>query len=80
MFACLPFIAHWNNSNIKVENKPLFNKTWYDRGIQLIEHLYDYRTHEFYTFTKFTDLYELPNYSFLLYMSLISSIPQKWKT
>ena len=64
---------------IKVGNKTLFNKTWHDRGIQFIEQLYDYRTREFYKFYEFINLYELPNNTFLFFMSLLSSIPKEWK-
>ena len=69
----------WNKSNIKIQNKPLFKKDWYDRGIPYIEHIYDYRKNEFYQFKDFLELYDLPNQSFLFYTSLISSIPRKWK-
>ena len=69
----------WNNSKIKIQNKPLFNKDWHNRGILYIEHLYDYRTKELYQFKDFLELYELPNQSFLFYTSLISSIPRTWK-
>ena len=70
----------WNNSKIKIQNKPIFKKDWYDRGIQHIEHIYDYRKKEFYQFKDFLELYDLPNQSFLFYTSLISSIPREWKT
>ena len=70
----------WNNSKIKIQNKTFFKKDWYDRGIQHIEHIYDYRKNEFYQFKYFLELYDLPNQSFLFYTSLISSIPREWKT
>ena len=69
----------WNNSQIKVGNKTLFNRSWHNRGIQFVEQLYDYRTREFYKFSDFINLYELPNNTFLFFMSLISSIPKEWK-
>jgi hypothetical protein len=69
----------WNNSKIKARNKTFFNKIWYNRGIQSIEHLYDFRKKEFYEFKDFIELYNLPQQSFLYYISLISSIPKEWK-
>ena len=70
----------WNNTNIKVGNKTIFNKIYHNRGIQFIEHLYDYRIHAFYNFKDSIELYDLPKHSFLLYRSVISSIPNDWKT
>ena len=37
----------WNNSFIKNENKTFFIKTWFNRGIQFIKHMYDFRKSSF---------------------------------
>ena len=31
----------WNNSNLKIGEETFFDKKWYERGIQLIKHIYD---------------------------------------
>ena len=33
----------WNNSQIKCYSSILFYHDWYEKGIQLIEHIYDFR-------------------------------------
>ena len=33
----------WNNFHIKCYNKILFYHDWYEKGIKLIEHIYDFR-------------------------------------
>ena len=50
----------WNISKKKIQGKPLFNKILFERGVQFIEHLYDYRKKYFYCFKDFIDLYDLP--------------------
>ena len=57
-----------------------FDKIWFDRGIQLIEHIYDFRTKEFYKFEELSNLYDLPQKYFLFYNSLVSSISNDWKS
>jgi hypothetical protein len=34
----------WNYSDIKIDGKLVFCENWFIKGIQFIEHLYDYRT------------------------------------
>ena len=57
-----------------------FDKIWFNRGIQLIEHIYDFRKKDFYNFTELSNLYNLPQKYFLFYNSLVSSISQEWKS
>ena len=70
----------WNNTFIKSNGKMFFEKSWFDRGIQLIEHIYDFRKKEFYNFNELLSLYDLPKKYFLFYNSLISSISKEWKS
>ena len=70
----------WNNKNIKIDNKTIMYKPWLDKGIQNIEHIFDYRKKEFYTFQEFSDLFTLPYNNFLKYIQIISCIPNEWKT
>ena len=69
----------WNNSFIKTSGRPIFNKVWFDRGIQLMEHIYDFRKREFFNFNDIINLYDIPNHFFLFYNTLVSSIPLEWK-
>ena len=66
----------WNNSKIKVQNKTLFNKKWFERGIQYIEHIYDYRKKDFYCFKDFIDLYDLPQ-KYFYYITQLFRVFQK---
>ena len=69
----------WNNSNLKSDSKIFYSKKWIDRGITLIEHLFDYRRKTFYNFNDFKDLYQIDAGDFLLHTSILHSIPNKWK-
>ena len=69
----------WNNSFIKSNGKMFFDKTWFNRGIQYIEHIYDFRKKEFYNFNELINLYDLPKRYFLFYNSIISCISKEWK-
>ena len=69
----------WNNSFIKNGGRPFFNQVWYERGIQFIEHIYDFRKKEFFKFSEIVDLYDLSHKYFLFYNSLVASILTEWK-
>jgi hypothetical protein len=69
----------WNNSSIKNENKTFFIKTWFDRGIQFIEHIYDFRKRAFYSFQDIINLYEIDKADFIKYHKIVKSIPVEWK-
>ena len=69
----------WNNSHIKLNNKIVFYKHWFDRGNKYIEQLYDNRTKDFYTFDNFKLIYNIPATHFLVYPSFIKSIPISMK-
>ena len=70
----------WNNSYIKNNGMPLFNPVWYNRGIQYIEQIYDFRKKDFFNFNDIVNLYDMPNKYFLFYNTLVASIPKEWKT
>ena len=69
----------WNNRYIQIKKKTLIYKTWLDKGIRNIEHIYDYRTKEFYTFQKLIELYNISPNDYLNYNQLITTIPKEWK-
>ena len=70
----------WNNKHIQIRNNTLIYKTWLDKGIRNIEHIYDYRLKEFYRFQQTIELYSISPNDYLKYNQLISSIPKEWKT
>ena len=55
------------------------NISWLEKGIQNIEHIYDYRKKDFYSFQKLNELYLKPFNDFLKYKQIVSSIPKEWK-
>ena len=69
----------WNNSELKIGGNTFYYKTWFNRGIKLIEHIYDYRKKDFYNFMDISNLYQIPNADFLKYNALLSCIPNTWK-
>ena len=69
----------WNNSQIKCNNNILFYRDWYDKGIKLTEHIYDFRTRQFYTVNQLKDLYGISENDFLKYYNIVSNIPKAWK-
>ena len=70
----------WNNKNIQINKKSIIYKSWYEKGIKYIEHIYDYRKKEFYNFVQLTELYQVPSNDYLKYSQLVSSISKEWKT
>ena len=49
----------WNNSYIKNKNEILFYKEWHDKGVTLIEHVYDYRIKTFLSFAPYLKIREI---------------------
>ena len=54
----------WNNSHIKNNNKTILYKSWLDKGIKYIMHLFDSRSKVFYTFQHIKNVYALDNGDF----------------
>ena len=70
----------WNHSDIcKSNGKPFYFDNWYQKGIQFLEHIYDFRSKRFYDFKFFSSLYDIPNSDFLKYHSLKSCISRTIK-
>ena len=65
----------WNNSSIRSGHKPLFYRTWLEKGIQSYGDIFDLRTKTFYTFDMMQHLYGIPNTDYMKYLSLTNSIP-----
>ena len=49
----------WNNENILIENKTVFRKQWFQKGIKHISDIYGFRTKEFYTSEMLKELNHL---------------------
>ena len=73
-------IIIWNNSDIKTNAETLFFETWYEKGIYLLEHLFDFRTKSYYSFEQMKFLYSIPDKDFLRYLTLLNSIPERMKS
>ena len=69
----------WNNSQIKCNNKILFYHDWYEKGIKLIEHIYDFRVQRFYSLEQLQNLYNIHQKDFLKYYNIVSNISKEWK-
>jgi len=69
----------WKNTNIKSNIKPFFLHDWADKGIVFIEHIYDYRNKQFFSFNEIHNLYNVPQTDFLIYYQLTTCIPYQWK-
>ena len=69
----------WNNSGLRIANKPYFYQSWFDRGFKCLKDIYNNTTKRFYSFIELVDKYNIPASDFLKYMSLISSIPMSLK-
>ena len=67
----------WNNQDIKIDNKTIFFRTWFDKGVHTVKDLVDQNL-DFLTYEEFQLRYHLqPN--FLTYYGLINAIPQEYK-
>jgi len=70
----------WNHSEICRSNgNAFFYKNWFSKGIQYIEHIYDFRTKRFYYFEDFSMLYNIPRSDFLKYHILVTSVTPEIK-
>ena len=70
----------WNNSNIRIDEKTVFYKNWFQSGIKYIKDIFDHEQQAYYTFRKLQDNYNLPNTDYLRYLSPVNSIPKDWKS
>ena len=68
----------WNNVSIKIENKPVFYKTWYLKKLRYVNDLVD----EFGVFMSPTELINKFNLkcTFLQAYGIICAIPSSWKS
>ena len=67
----------WNNQDIKIDNKTIFFRTWFDKGVHTVKDLVDQNL-DFLTYEEFQLRYQLQT-NFLTYYGLINAIPQEYK-
>ncbi len=67
----------WYNSHIKVQNKVVFYKSWYNAGIKIISDLKD-ENGNLLSLEQFGDKFRV-HVNFIQYYSIITAIPQEWK-
>ena len=67
----------WNNQDIKIDNKTIFFRTWFDKGVHTVKDLVDQNL-DFLTYDEFQLRYHLQT-NFLTYYGLINAIPREYK-
>ena len=70
----------WNNSNIRIDEKTVFYKNWFQSGIKYVKDIFDHEQQAYYTFRKLQDNYNLPNTDYLRYLNPVNIIPKDWKS
>ena len=68
-FSSIPI---WYNSLVRIDNKPIYYKSWYKAGILFQNHLLDENLH-FLTFDAFKEKYSV-KINFLQYQSVVSAV------
>ena len=69
----------WNNQYIRVNKSSVFFPGWKKVGRENLSCLFDDESNTLMTFTTFMQKYNVKS-NFLQYYSLLSAIPQEWKT
>ena len=67
----------WNNQDIKIDNKTIFFRAWFDKGVHTVKDLVDQNL-DFLTYEEFKLQYQLQT-NFLTYYGVINAIPQEYK-
>ena len=68
----LSSIPIWYNSLVRIDNKPIYYKSWYKAGILFQNHLLDENLH-FLTFDAFEEKYSV-KINFLQYQSVVNAV------
>jgi len=68
----------WLNSHILVNNKPLWNAYWYEKGIRWLGDLLNENTGHLLTHTEFDNKFQV-NSTFIEYWGIIKAIPREWR-
>ena len=75
--SCTNKTTIWNNQDIKIDNKTIFFRTWFDKGVHTVKDLVDQNL-DFLTYEEFQLRNQLQT-NFLTYYGLINAIPQEYK-
>ena len=67
----------WNNQDIKIDNKTIFFRTWFDKRVHIVKELV-HQNLDFLTYEEFHLRYQLQTI-FLTDYGLINAIPQEYK-
>ena len=71
-------IPVWYNSNIKIGNKSVFFKSWYEKGVKVVQDSLD-EDGNFLCNNVFQQLYNLDDFCIMKYNSIISAISKYLK-
>lgn len=67
----------WNNKDIKIDNKTIFYRTWFDKKVKTLQDLLNPNL-DFFTYEEFKLRYQLQT-NFLTYYGVINANPQEYK-
>ncbi|MCG7875526.1 MAG: reverse transcriptase domain-containing protein [Candidatus Thiodiazotropha endolucinida] len=70
----------WNNQQIKADGNTIMFLNWYYKGIKYIKDIFNDNEKKLLSFTNIKERYNIPENDFLKYLTLIYSIPNRWKT
>ena len=71
-------IIIWNNTDVKIDGKPIFYRSWYQCGVEKVEHLLDDRGNNFRTYENVIYRYTIKT-NFTTYYGLLRAVRSKWK-
>ena len=69
----------WLNSHIRVENKPVFLKKWFEKGIVYVRHLVAFSEYRLISWEEFNTKFNV-GCTFLQFYSIVSAIPDEWRS
>ena len=63
---------------MRIDGKPIFYRSWYQCGVEKVEHLLDDSGNNFRTYENFIDRYTIKT-NFTTYYGLLRAVKSKWK-
>ena len=69
----LPSAQIWHNSLIRIENKPIFYKSWFTAGVKDVKDILDTDGNSILSYTAFTAKYKIKT-NFLEFYKLVSAV------
>ena len=74
---CSKKMIIWNNKDIKIDNKTIFYRSWFDKRVKTLQDLLKPNS-DFYTYEEFKLRYQLQT-DFLTYYGVINAISKEYK-